>query len=158
MDLISIRQKYILHKKNNPQGIYWQQSFIEKIDKDINNVNKIYSFSVMQYCAPENLKSFFEMQLEFALRQKSKRIIIFHGDVPDKNLAVFYYKNFKHSVVEKYKNNLRLIFNDGSYWHDMDNVKYIVSEICNKFSFKYNLYISPIENHYRSNIVLNILK
>ena len=152
------KEKVYASQKNNPQSLYWQQSFLEKIDTDINNINKIYSFSVMQYCAPEDLEKFFKVQIEFLKKQKAKKVVIFHGDVPDKDLAYVYYRMFRRDVVEKYKNNLRLIFNDGSYWHDKENVKCVVDKICSLYNLNYSMQINEIPNHYRSNIILNIEK
>ena len=145
-------------QKNNPQGLYWQQSFLENIDKEIDNVNKIYSFGVMQYCAPEDLEKFFLLQIEFVLKQKNKNVVIYHDDVPDKDLAYVYYKSFKRDIVEKYKNKMRLIFNEGSYWHDKDNVKSVVDKVCRLYNLNYSIQINEIPNHYRSNIILSIEK
>lgn len=145
-------------KKNNTMGIYWVQSFIEDINVNKYDINKIYSFSVMQYCKPENLEIFFQRQLEFAVKQKHNEIIIFHGDIPDKDLSYNYYYMFKREVVEKYKDNLNLIFNENSYWHDMNFAKKIIESICDRLKLKCMIYITPSSCLYRSNIKIIIKK
>lgn len=152
------KQKIRQAKNNNPIGVYWVQSFMDDIKFNKYDINKMYSFSVMQYCPSESIYDFFKNQIEFAVKQNNNEVIIYHGDVPDKNLAHNWYHMYRKDIVEKYKDKLRLIFNDNSYWHDMELTKKIIECICKEKRVNYFINITNKEDWYRSDIKIVIRK
>lgn len=87
------------------------------------DINKIYSFSVVQYCRPEDLHYFIELQVN--LLRECGGGIIGHLDVPDISKAKFVYKNFRPETIRKYHHLLRVMQGDGSYWHNMDSLSLV---------------------------------
>lgn len=142
-------QKIVEAQKRNSEAIYWRQSFLENIHLRISEADKGYSMSVMQYCAADDLFKFFEIQYKACEAYHIKEII--HFSVPDKSKAENWYKNFSKEVVDKYREQLNVIFpEDGSYWHDMDKVK-----ICaERAGFKVEIKASNCD--YRSNVCLKL--
>ncbi|SHI96394.1 Methyltransferase domain-containing protein [Anaerovibrio lipolyticus DSM 3074] len=107
-------------RKNNPKGHYFIQSFLEKYlcPAGGERINKIYSSSVAQYCKPEDLHWFIELQVVFL--KENGGGVIGHLDVPDRAKAKCYYNRFSEATIHKYQDKLRQIFADGSYWHSME--------------------------------------
>lgn len=77
-------------------------------------------------------------------------MIIYHLDVPDKDRAYSYYESFPRSVVDKYKKQLRVIFQDGSYWQDMEDIR----AICRRLDCKVDIF--PAKCKYRSDIIIRV--
>lgn len=134
-------------RKRNPECEYWQQSFLEPISLS-EYVNKIFSNSVMQYCTPGDIKTFLKHQIETI--SSSKGGLIVHFDVPDQDRAYNYYSSFDRDIVDKYKKELKVIFSDGSYWHDMGKVK----EVCKEYNC--DVEIMPSSCKYRSDIIIHV--
>lgn len=135
-------------KNRNPECSYWNQSFLDKVQVK-ENIDKIFSFSVMQYCKPEDVKEFLTHQINIC----SQKTTIIHMDVPDKSKAKYFYKDFSQDLVELYKNDLRIIFDDGSYWHDLKEVKRIAESLGARAEI-----LSDIKCPYRSDIVITVDK
>ena len=74
-------------RKRNPECEYWQQSFLEPISLS-EYVNKIFSNGVMQYCTPNDIKTFLKHQIEIISSFKGGMIV--HFDVPDQDRAYNY--------------------------------------------------------------------
>ena len=104
-------------------GIFWQQSYFDKID-DTYNIDKIYTLGVVQYCKPEDIQLFVDRQLE--LCNKNKEYVIFHADIPDKKKAWNWYRRFlpqlDEMTVRENEEKLKTYNVDGSYWHDIDDI------------------------------------
>lgn len=139
------KQKIEEAKKRNCNCKYWQQSFLEPI-KLTDKVNKIFSFGVMQYCNPKDVGAFLKKQKDIL----SVGGVIVHFDVPDQNRAYNLYGNFDKDIVDKYKKQLKVIFSDGSYWHDMEKVQ----KICKEYGC--DVEIKPSACGYRSDIIIHV--
>lgn len=140
-------QKLQEAKRRNPECNYWQQSFLEQIPS-IDDITKVFSFGVMQYCKPDDVSLFLKHQVD--LCPLGGDMIIYHLDVPDKDRAYSYYESFPRAVVDKYKKQLRVIFQDGSYWHDMEEVR----AICGTLNCEVEIF--PAKCKYRSDIVIRV--
>ena len=119
-------QKISVAKRRMPLAHYYQQSFLDGFVPDIlkAGINKIYSYSVAQYCKPDDLELFIENQL--AILDKNKPFIIAHLDVPDIDKAVFYYQKMNPDITQEMLNGrIKTLFGDGSYWHQMDQFREI---------------------------------
>ena len=119
-------QKISVAKRRTPLARYYQQSFLDGFVPDIleAGINKIYSYSVVQYCKPEDLELFIDNQL--AVLDRNKPFIIAHLDVPDIEKAVFYYQKMDPSITQDMlRGRIKTLFGDGSYWHQMDQFREI---------------------------------
>ncbi len=118
------QQKLSVAQERNPNGVYYKRNFMTDYSKlfQDKNINKIYSYSVMQYCKPdfEHVKTFIENQKKSITN--IKQAVIAHFDVPDVNKAYFYYKDICSDVTEDLIldniEKLRVYMMDGSYWHN----------------------------------------
>ena len=137
-------------RKNNPQGHYFIQSFLEKYQCPMGGgrINKIYSSGVVQYCKPEDLHWFIELQVDFL--KENGGGVIGHLDVPDRAKAKKYYTSFAANTIDKYHDKLRHIFDDGSYWHVMENFVLIGKRLGVEVEVK------DAQCDYRSDVLLHI--
>lgn len=119
-------------RRKNPNYIYSKQNFLDEIDFDeINLYNKCFSYSVVQYCRPEDIDKLLKNSIDFILKTKKteggvSHKIVAHLDVPDIEKAYLYYQlwyGISKDIFLKYKDRIRTIFSDGSYWHDMRAIK-----------------------------------
>lgn len=150
-------KKIIEAKGNNPEGEYFKQDFLKKYDylREY-GVNKIYSYSVMQYCKPKDVKTFFANQL--SVLDMKKKCRIGHLDVPDVDKAFYYYNSLcedcsKQKIYEN-RDKIKYLIGDGSCWHDMDQIQYIAG------GFSQIKKCSISKAHYwqfRSDIVLEVV-
>ena len=125
-------QKIIDAKKRNPEGEYYRQDFLKEYDYlKKYKINKIYSYSVMQYCKPEDFSIFIKNQL--SVLDENKSCLIGHLDVPDVDKAMFYYDKIcvdaTEEKVKKYRDKIKYLIGDGSCWHNMDKIKNILDNI-----------------------------
>lgn len=113
-------------KMRNPGAVYYKQDFLESYDylKEY-SVNKIYSYSVMQYCKPEDFERFIQNQIN--VLDTGKKCMIGHLDVPDVDKAFYYYdiycNDVTEDIIEKNREKIRFLIGDGSCWHDMKKIK-----------------------------------
>jgi len=145
-------RKTSLAKKNNPEIKYWQQSFLEEYK--YKNFDKIFSFSVMQYCKPTDIDNF----LDNSFAAVKKEGTVFHLDVPDREkMKKYYFRPRKITILKKMAalilyvqhllNKNALLFMEGSYWHDLKKLK-------KKYEKKGIIVkINNAESIYRSNII-----
>lgn len=122
-------QKLSIAKNRVPRANYIQQSFLNDYHEKIKNagISKIYSYSVVQYCHPQDLERFILKQLE--LCRDDKEYLIAHLDIPDKKKAVYYYKKrYSNITQEMLDGKIKTLFGDGSYWHNMDDFKTIADK------------------------------
>lgn len=145
-------QKLDVAKKRNPQVIYAQHNFLERFSNNFYSagINKIYSYSVMQYCKPKDLALFIENQLDLCANKG--QYLIAHLDVPDINKAIYYYSRHNPEITEKMlEGKIKTLFGDGSYWHDMAQVKQICSDLGVECEIRDAHYWA-----YRSDIIIRI--
>lgn len=143
-------------KKRNTEVSYYEKSFLDNIE--LGGINKVYSYSVMQYCKPEDIRTFFEKQFNLVGGVKSQDKMIVHLDVPDLSKALLYYKRKEPDISDDYikenQNKLRTIFDDGSYWHNMNEVRNILSEWKDEIE---SVQINPARYwDYRSDIIIKL--
>lgn len=128
----------------NKDCIYWQQSFINSYK--LRNFDKIFSFSVMQYCKPCDIEEFILNSIT-AIKDEG---IVFHLDVPDKHkMHNYYWDNYRilKEETDDFIDKQELIFNDGSYCHDLN----FITEICNRN--RISVKIIDSECNYRSHLI-----
>lgn len=123
--------KIRIAKKNNPKIDYWNQSFLDEIKTPTCiKPNKVFSFSVMQYCKKEDLYTFISNQINCL--EKDGNGLVYMMDVPDVDKAYNYYTilfpKLTKSYIERHRKDFVSIFKDGSYWIDMEYVKSILSQ------------------------------
>lgn len=86
-------QKIEEAKRRNPDGGYYKQNFLEDYSYlKKYGINKVYSYSVMQYCKTKDFKLFIDNQL--SIIDSSKEKIIGHLDVPDISKPLFYITSY----------------------------------------------------------------
>ena len=142
-------QKLEAAKALNPTVTYWRQSFLEDLLCPVSvDANKIYSFSVVQYCRAEDLHWFLELQVEFL--RKHGGGVIGHFDVPDVDKAYLYIKKFSKETINQYRTSFRVMSPDGSHWHDMENFHVIADRL------GVDLQIKDAMAYYRSDILLSV--
>lgn len=116
-------------KERNKDVNYFVASFLEDYQKKCQNVNKVFSYSVMQYCNPKDVEEFLRHSME-ALGQGEG--IAVHFGVPDKDKIDIYYSlrfGVPRDTVNRMKKDIVYIYPDGSYWHDMKELKAICENI-----------------------------
>lgn len=144
-----IQSKIDTLNSNHPQINAWTQSFLEeyKIPENV-NINKIYSYTVMQYCNPKDIEIFIKNQLEVV-----KSGTIANLDITDKDKAwVLYKKDIRNLTKEDFdavKDNLCFAFEDGSYWHDIDDI----IRIYKSYGIK-SIKVIPGVSDYRSSVIV----
>ncbi|WP_061320772.1 class I SAM-dependent methyltransferase [Clostridium botulinum] len=129
----------------NAECKYWNQSFLDEYK--YKNFNKAFSFGVIQYCKPKDLEKFILNSVE-AVKNTG---VVFHMDMPDKDkMHNYYWDSYKieKKEIESIKDQIKLIFNDGSYWHDINDI----SKICSKNNI--NIKIVDSLSNYRTHIIL----
>lgn len=134
-------QKLSIAKSNVKSGHYYQQSFLDKYCDALYlaKPTKIYSYSVAQYCKPADLDTFIYNQL--CLCTENREYVIAHLDIPDKEKAVYYYQKQNPEITkEMLDGNVKTLFGDGSYWHDMGDFEQIAK--------KYGLECEITDAHY----------
>lgn len=67
-------------KKRNPECDYFEASFLENYKEKCQNVNKVFSDNVMQYCKPEDTYSFLRNSIAVLGKECGE---LMHFDVPD---------------------------------------------------------------------------
>lgn len=153
-------------KQKNPESIYWTQSFLDSysIPSDI-EVNKVFSSSVLQYCKPGDTHKYLENSIEIMKKVRIKGGMIVHLDIPDVNKAYLYYKEIygvSETIFRRNLENIRLIFPDGSYWHDMNRLKKQCETILEKVigisisNGEGKVYIEDSKCYYRSDLYIVI--
>lgn len=153
-------------KQKSPENIYWTQSFLDSysIPGDI-EVNKAFSSGVLQYCKPEDTGRYLENSIEVMKKAGIKEGMIVHFDIPDVNKAYLYYKEIygvSETVFGRNLENIRLIFPDGSYWHDMSRLKKQCETILEKVigisisNGEGEVYIKDSKCYYRSDLFIVI--
>lgn len=141
-------QKIEAAKELNPTVTYWRQSFLEDfLCPPPMDINKIYSFGVVQYCKAEDLHWFLELQVNF-LRKRGGGVIG-HFDVPDVDKAYRYIKTFSKETINKYRNSFRIMSPDGSHWHDMENFRAIADRLDVDIEFQ-------LPHSYRTDIIIRV--
>lgn len=153
-------------KKRNPNYAYHEQSFLDRIVPADNIIyNKCFSYGVAQYCAPEDMDILLKNSIDCILGEQEKkypgghRKIVAHLEIPDLGKAYeFYHRRYgiKEEFFLTYKNKVRTIFSDGSYWHDMKAIKekalrYIEEKNAGETAI---VYVSDCHCWYRSNLVI----
>lgn len=117
-------------KNMNKQVKYWTQSFLNPIQIDGERPNKVFSFSVMQYCKESDLDDFLSNQIEVLADGAGSVYCI---DVPDVDKAFFFYSRSYPKIpavfYKRRRKKLKNLFADGSYWTDMKKVKEILQKI-----------------------------
>lgn len=147
-------------EKMNLEATYWEQSFLDVIDNGHfteGRPNKIFAFSVTQYCVENDLKRYFENQID-ALN--SGKGYVYALDVPDVAKAYEYYHKIFPKVSRKVINDKmaskkkNAIFEDGSYWVDISYVKELLCDYNEIVS------ISIVEglSAYRSSVIVECNK
>ena len=143
-------QKLTIARKNVPEGRYFQHNFLNPYCDEIRDagITKIYSYSVVQYCKPEDVERFIYNQL--CLCTEEREYLIAHLDVPDRSKAVNYYKKRYPDLTDDNDcSSVKTLFGDGSYWHDMQSFENAAS----KFGLECRIYPANYWD-YRSDIVL----
>lgn len=145
-------------KARNKEVSYFVASFLEDYKEKCRNINKVFSYGVMQYCKPEDVETFIQHSVEVL---KGTSGLVMHLDVPDKDkMGIFYSLNYGVPIdmVNKMRDNISYIFGDGSYWHDMKKIKREVETMLKEFggggANLPNWFVS-VENsdcYYRSNL------
>lgn len=155
-------------KQKNPNYMYCVQSFLDEIKlNDLTSCNKCFSYGVVQYCKPEDIDKLIKNSLDVILKgEKAKQFnkkMVAHLEIPDIEKAfTFYHRNYGISEKEfaKYKNNLRTVFSDGSYWHDMRGIK----EKCLKYIEQKGIndtvivYLNDSHCYYRTDLVMILIE
>lgn len=151
-------------RKKNPKYTYHEQSFLDKIDPANHEIyNKCFSFSVFQYCKPEDADRLLQNSIDVVLKKTETTYggvkMVAHIDVPDIEKAYLFYRynyGISKTVFAKYKEEIKTIFYDGSYWHDMNALK----EKCLKYlaekAVEGIVYVGNSHYYYRSNLVILI--
>ena len=126
------QQKTDAAKKRNPGAVYYKQDFLDSYEylKEY-SINKIYSYSVMQYCKPEDFDRFIQKQIN--VLDLSKKCLIGHLDVPDVDKAYYYYdiycNDVTEDIIDKNRDKIRFLIGDGSCWHDMKKITQSLSKM-----------------------------
>lgn len=149
-------------KKKNPNYEYHEQNFIDEMNlPDDISYNKCFSYGVFQYCKPEDVEKLIKNSIDTILRDGLRGGVkmIAHLDVPDIEKAYDYYHR-AYGITErffaKHKKGIKMIFSDGSYWHDMRDIKkkcikYIKDKGVDATTI---VYVSDCNCNYRSNLVM----
>lgn len=146
-------------KKRNPRYIYQAQSFLDRIDCKEIKINKCFSYSVVQYCKPEDISMLIRNSIDVVLKNWGGRALIAHIEVPDIEKAYSYYQRIygiNESCFNKYKDKVRTIFQDGSYWHDMRLLENISKAYLEEkgLGSRSVVYLSNSRCNYRTNLVI----
>lgn len=157
------KQKLSVARERNMEVEYFCQSFLDSYNSEIlnSNINKIYSYEVMQYCKPDDIEMFLNNQ--FKLLTEDKEYIIAHLDVPDIDKSDLYYyrkepENAEHILKEGVENNT--LFGDGTCWHNMNKIKSFIEKIggqCDICPAHYWDYRSDIVIRMNGSIIKNYL-
>lgn len=142
-------------KARNAEASYFVASFLDDYKEKCQDINKIFSYGVMQYCKPEDTKSFIRHSVE-TLSKGGGEVV--HLDVPDKGKAAIYYSlifGVPLEIVNRMKDDIKYIFSDGSYWHDMKEIKKECEAVCREVWKDAGDWYVMVENSncfYRSNV------
>lgn len=153
--------KIEMARKLNPEFKYDCQSFLDPIRVPF-PINKVFSYGVMQYCKPEDIESFIRNSLNVLDASEDRYKLVAHIEVPDIDKAYLYYfvryRITKEQFVQ-YKDKLKMIFSDGSYWHNMKGIKRMCQNYCEKQYGKNRVRVHLLDSDcfYRTTLLIEFI-
>lgn len=153
-----IRSKVHDATNRNPSFTYKQHDFLVGIPLSGMGINKVFSYTGLQYSKPEDVKKVLKNSIDVCDGQGRK--IIAHIDVSDLDKAFHYYNHFYCVSQNIYTQKITQdIYSDGSYWHDLSDLR---NWSQNYLDEKYGIgnaivYVASSHSWYRSSLIMIIL-
>lgn|GEM_PF-1708644 len=148
-------------KRQNPGGNYLRQSFLDKFKFANSRINKVFSFTVFQYCKPEDADTLLRNSIEALDFRHLSEGMVAHLSIPDIEIAwLWYMREFgiKEEDVKKNIEMVRYAFpEDGSYWHNLEDLSNRCERVIDSLNIKefgHKIMITKSESFYRHNLVI----